>query len=81
MGTQPLGKVCAFDSHCSQDMGEAVCCEASCALLQDCPTSSLYLPCTTANDCLQFGGGKVCCDVGVQRFCTKPSGCGGQIIP
>ena len=81
MGTQPIGAACANDGNCSQAMGETVCCINSCELVQDCPESPGYLPCTTRSDCQVYGGAKVCCELGTQRFCTKQSGCGGQILP
>lgn len=81
MGTQPLGALCANDGNCNQDMGEAVCCVNSCELVQDCPESPGYLPCNSRSDCAQYGGGKICCDVGAQRFCTKQSACSGDAIP
>jgi hypothetical protein len=81
MGTQPIGALCAYDSHCTQAMGEAVCCGSSCELVQDCPDSPGYLPCSKGSDCESFGGSKVCCEVGPQRFCTKQSACNGRILP
>jgi hypothetical protein len=39
------------------------------------------LPCNSGADCAQFGGGKICCDGGSMRYCTKQSGCAGNIIP
>jgi hypothetical protein len=81
MGTQPLGALCANDGNCSQAMGEAVCCVNSCELAADCPESPGYLPCTTGEDCAAFGGGKICCELGDARFCTKRSACAGDEIP
>jgi hypothetical protein len=43
--------------------------------------NGLYLPCEAAADCKAFGGGKVCCAMGTMHFCTKPSGCSGDILP
>lgn len=80
-GTQPIGTLCANDGNCSQAMGEAVCCVNTCELVQACPESPGYLPCTTGSDCEAFGGGKVCCELGEDCFCTKRSACGGKEIP
>lgn len=38
---------------------------------------SFFIECLTAADCEPFGGGKVCCDTGIEGFCTKPSACPG----
>ena len=43
--------------------------------------NTFYLPCASAADCKQFGGGKVCCDQGSMVFCTKPSACSGKTLP
>jgi hypothetical protein len=40
-----------------------------------------YLPCASAADCKQYGGGKVCCDQVIMVFCTKPSACSGKTLP
>jgi hypothetical protein len=80
IGTQPLGAVCANDLNCSQDQGSAVCCVNECRLSSECPGGS-YLRCTAQSDCEAYGGGKVCCEAGGMRFCTKPSACDGQRIP
>jgi hypothetical protein len=81
MGTQPIGTLCANDGNCSQAMGEAVCCVNTCELVQDCPESPGYLPCDSVSDCEAFGGGKVCCELGEDRFCTKRSACTGEELP
>jgi hypothetical protein len=81
IGTVQLGRLCANDGNCSQDMGAAVCCANSCELLADCPESPGYLPCTVGEDCAAFGGGKICCELGNARFCTKRSACNGDEIP
>jgi len=43
--------------------------------------STFYLPCASASDCAQFGGGKVCCVQAGMHFCTKPSACSGDTLP
>jgi hypothetical protein len=85
MGTQPLGKICANDSNCSQAEGAAVCCVNTCTLSEQCPTSTGYLPCESSADCSVYGGGKLCCELEaggeIMRFCTKQSACAGQVLP
>jgi hypothetical protein len=78
---QPLGAICANDTNCSQSEGTAVCCESTCTLDDQCPSSPTYLPCESAEGCAEFGGGKVCCEIGAMRFCTKPSACSGEVLP
>jgi hypothetical protein len=84
-GTQPLGAICSFDSQCAEGDGAVVCCENTCTLAEQCPTDPLYLPCESTADCEAFGGGRLCCEAGsaedLMRFCTKRSGCSGQILP
>jgi hypothetical protein len=80
-GTQPLGSLCANTGNCSQAMGAAVCCVNTCALAADCPSGPQYLPCNSAADCAQYGGGKICCEAGGMRFCTKQSACSGKTLP
>jgi hypothetical protein len=81
MGTQPLGALCANTTNCSQATGAAVCCaNSTCTLSADCPQGG-YLACEKAADCDQYGGGKVCCDAGSMKYCTKPSGCAGKTLP
>jgi hypothetical protein len=85
-GTQPLGALCANTGNCSQAMGAAICCLSTsgnaCTLADKCPSSPGYVPCASQKDCdLRAGGGKVCCDEGGMRFCTKPSACGGKTLP
>jgi hypothetical protein len=84
-GTQPLGAICANDTNCSQSAGSAVCCESSCTLEDQCPSSALFLPCEATADCAMYGGGKLCCEAqtseGAMRFCTKRSACSGEILP
>jgi hypothetical protein len=91
-GGQPLGALCVNDSNCNQASGTAVCCvvegcpaPCECALTTQCPEGTLFLPCNATADCNQFGGGKICCEMGsganVMRFCTKQNGCAGTILP
>jgi hypothetical protein len=84
----PVGGICALDENCSQAEDAAVCCEVEgcgapceCTLAEACPTNPSYLPCESAADCEQFGGGRVCCDAGSMTYCTKPSGCLGEPLP
>lgn len=81
VGTQPHGAACANDGNCSQAMGEAVCCVNTCTLPDECSDGTAYLECETGSDCEAFGGGKICCEMGAMRFCTKQSACDGQKIP
>jgi hypothetical protein len=91
-GGQPIGALCVNDTNCSQSSGKTVCCATTgcvapceCQLETACPGGSSFLPCQTGADCNQFGGGKVCCEESTggttMRFCTKPNGCTGKIIP
>lgn len=91
-GTQPLGALCNQDRQCSQEQGDAVCCVAEgcsspceCTLATACPGGNFFIECTSKQDCTPYGGGKVCCEVGagadVMRFCTKQSGCNGNVLP
>jgi hypothetical protein len=85
-GTLPLDAVCVDQTNCRQDQADpVVCClsqpPASCRLAPQCPSSVNYLACTVGSDCDRFGGGKVCCNEAVMRYCTKPSGCSGTVIP
>ncbi|MGH8311182.1 MAG: hypothetical protein ACRETX_15465, partial [Steroidobacteraceae bacterium] len=61
--------------------GKTVCCVNECLLEVDCPGGTPYLPCMQGSDCARWGGAKVCCQMGTMRFCTKPNGCNGQVIP
>ena len=81
VGTQPRGAACANDGNCSQAMGDAVCCVNTCTLASECSGGVVYLKCVTGSDCAAFGGGKLCCEMGPMRFCTKRSACSGQVIP
>jgi hypothetical protein len=81
MGTQPLGSICANTGNCSQAGGMAVCCMNTCTLADMCPSSPGYLPCAKQADCDAFGGGKICCEAGGMRFCTKQSACTGRRLP
>jgi hypothetical protein len=84
-GTQPLGGVCANDSNCAQSEGETVCCASECTIADQCPTNPMYLPCESRADCADYGGGKICCEMGsgdtLMRFCTKQSACSGRVLP
>lgn len=87
-GMLPLGAICAISESCSQAEGEAVCCTSEgctspceCVLANACPGSSSFLPCESAADCAQFGGGKVCCSAPPMQYCTKQSGCAGDVLP
>lgn len=91
-GKQPLGSICTMSSQCDQTDGTAICCKlpgcttiCGCALEAMCPGGDMYLPCNSAADCSKYGGGKVCCEDSsggmAFRFCTKPSGCKGKVIP
>jgi len=42
---------------------------------------TFFLPCESEADCKVYGGGKVCCDGGSMKFCTKPSACPGNTLP
>lgn len=85
MGGQPLGSACANTGNCSQADGAAICCVNTCVLEAQCPTGNMFLACASGADCARFGGGKVCCEQqtagNVMRFCTKPSGCAGTVVP
>ncbi|HEU4412106.1 MAG TPA: hypothetical protein VFS43_43090 [Polyangiaceae bacterium] len=91
-GTQPLGGLCANTGNCTQSTGAAVCCvvpgcsaPCACTLASECEGSTQFLPCSKGDDCNVFGGGKVCCKetLGSQimQYCTKPSGCQGEVLP
>jgi hypothetical protein len=43
--------------------------------------NAMYLACTKASDCDRYGGGRVCCDSGAMKYCTKPSACNGKVLP
>lgn len=90
-GNQPLGGLCTLDRHCSQSEGAVVCCAAQgctgpceCTLESDCSDQPLFLPCEASADCAQYGGGKICCQVGSgdqsMNFCTKRSACSGTVL-
>jgi hypothetical protein len=78
MGTQPLGALCANTGNCSQAMGQAVCCVDTCKLATECPVPPGYFPCNRKADCStndRDSEGRICCEGGGMRFCTKPSVC------
>jgi hypothetical protein len=82
-----LGKLCAtgaVDGGAGAcDPGSTCCTHGStvCTLIEDCPTGPGYVACSTSGGC---PGGRVCCRVGSDMFCTKADACAdyaGMVIP
>ena len=80
MGTQPIGGVCANTGNCNQVTGVTVCCLTdaipNCKLETDCDSGGQFISCQTSDNC---GGGLVCCDATVRRYCTKAKDCVGEV--
>jgi hypothetical protein len=77
---------------CSTTAGDAgfgtckpglMCCTGTtvCREPEDCSTGTGYVACTDGSNC---SGGRVCCQLGADKFCTKVMSCtgyGGTVIP